>query len=151
MAAQTCRWESMARRKPTAGRARRQELDLAASSDPAAEEPAERDIEVTDDRSAEDGIDQLYAYDSAALELWKDRLSQYVDAQGALDALRLRPCSEQPWPAANNPMLGYLIERSIEIADEDGLGAAVAWLAANSWFEGAIAERSRFVRLLDAD
>jgi hypothetical protein len=103
------------------------------------------------DDDFEDAIAQLYADDSEALTRWKDRLSQYVDGQGTLDALRLRPMSEQPWPAANNPMLGYLVERSIEIADEKGLGAAVAWIAANAWFEGAIAERSRFIRFLDSD
>ena len=84
-------------------------------------------------------------------KLGTDRLSQYVDNQGTLDALRLRPSSEQPWPAFDNPMLGYLVERAVEIAEDDGLGAAVGWLAANAWFEGAIAERSRFIRLLDAD
>jgi hypothetical protein len=96
-------------------------------------------------------ISELYADDSEALARWKDRLSGYVDLQGTLDALRLRPSSEQPWPAFDNPMLGYLKERGAEIADNDGLDAAIAWLAANSWFEGAIAERSRFIRLLDAD
>jgi hypothetical protein len=107
--------------------------------------------EYPDDDLFNSEIAQLYADDSEALAHWKDRLSQYVDAQGTLDALRLRPSSEQPWPAFDNPMLGYLVERSVEIAEDSGLGAAVAWLAANSWFEGAIAERSRFIRLLDAD
>ena len=96
-------------------------------------------------------IAQLYADDSEALARWKDRLSGYVDLQGTLDALRLRPSSEQPWPAFDNPMLGYLKERGAEIAANNGLDAAITWLAANSWFEGAIAERSRFIRLLDAD
>ena len=104
-----------------------------------------------DDVDLDAEIAQLYADDSEALARWKDRLSGYVDLQGTLDALRLRPSSEQPWPAFDNPMLGYLKERGVEIAGNDGLDAAVAWLAANSWFEGAIAERSRFIRLLDAD
>jgi hypothetical protein len=98
-----------------------------------------------------EGIAQLYADDSAALAQWKERLTNYVDLQGTLDALRLRPSSEQPWPAADNAMLGYLKDRSAEIAEADGIEAAIAWLAVNSWFEGAIAERSRFIRLLDAD
>ena len=98
-----------------------------------------------------DGIAQLYADDSAALAHWKDRLSRYVDLQGTLDALRLRPSSEQPWPSGDNAMLCYLKERAAEIEAVDGLDAAIAWLASNSWFEGAIAERSRFIRLLDAD
>jgi hypothetical protein len=104
-----------------------------------------------DDVDLDAEIAQLYADDSEALARWKDRLSGYVDLQGTLDALRLRPSSEQPWPAFDNPMLGYLKERGAEIAGNDGLDAAIAWLAANSWFEGAIAERSRFIRLLDAD
>jgi len=35
---------------------------------------------------------------------------------------------------ADNPMLGYLVDRSAEIAGEEGLGAALAWLASNAWF-----------------
>ncbi len=97
------------------------------------------------------GIAHLYADDSAALALWKDRLSVYVDLQGQLDALRLRPSSEPPWPGSDNPMLAYLEARTAEITATEGTEAATAWLAANAWFEGAIAERSRFVRLLDAD
>jgi hypothetical protein len=104
-----------------------------------------------DEADFDSEIAQLYADDSEALARWKDRLSGYVDLQGTLDALRLRPSSEQPWPAFDNPMLGYLKERGAEIAAHDGLDAAIAWLAANAWFEGAIAERSRFIRLLDAD
>jgi hypothetical protein len=99
----------------------------------------------------EDAIAHLYEDGGAALARWKDRLSQYVDLQGTLDALRLRPSSEQPWPAFDNPMLGYLKERSAEIVAKDGLEAAVTWLAANAWFEGALAERSRIIRVLDAD
>ena len=103
------------------------------------------------DEDFDDGIEHLYEDGGAALARWKDRLSEYVDLQGTLDALRLRPSSEQPWPAFDNPMLGYLKERTGEIVDKDGLVAAITWLAANAWFEGAIAERSRFSRLLDAD
>ena len=98
-----------------------------------------------------DGVAHLYADRSAALEVWKDRLGSYVDLQGALDALRLRPSSEPPWPADDNPMLAYLEQRTAEIVETDGTAAAIAWLGANAWFEGAIAERSRFARLLDAD
>jgi hypothetical protein len=112
---------------------------------------AEPDVEVEVDDDLEVEFATLYADDSEALARWKDQLSEYVDLQGTLDALRLRPSSEQPWPAFDNPMLGYLRERGTEIAAQDGLAAAVAWLAANAWFEGAIAERSRFIRLLDAD
>jgi hypothetical protein len=104
-----------------------------------------------DDIDFEDAIAHLYEDGGPALARWKDRLSQYVDLQGTLDALRLRPSSEQPWPAFDNPMVGYLKERTAEIVAKDGLEAAVTWLAANAWFEGALAERSRFIRLLDAD
>jgi hypothetical protein len=120
-----------------------------AAGDAAGDEHAESGDADLDDGEYE--FAQLYADDSEALARWKDRLSSYVDLQGTLDALRLRPSSEQPWPAFDNPMLGYLKERGAEIAAHDGLDAAMAWLAANSWFEGAIAERSRFIRLLDAD
>jgi hypothetical protein len=87
--------------------------------------------------------------DSVALARWKDRLSEYVDRQGSLDALRLRSPSEPPWPATDNPMLGYLSERSQEIATEDGIDTALAWLARCAWFEGAISERARIARLVD--
>src|SRR5262245_30072943 len=109
---------------------------------------ASGDGAVDDDLEIE--FSELYADDSEALARWKDRLSAYVDLQGTLDALRLRPSSEQPWPAFDNPMLGYLKERAGEIAANDGVDAAIAWLAANVWFEGSLAERSRFIRLLDA-
>ena len=104
----------------------------------------ERDIDFAD-LLADDGGD------GAALERWKDRLSPYVDNQGGLDALRLRSPSERPWPAADNPMLAYLSERSREIACEDGLDAALAWIIRHAWFEGAIAERARIARLVDND
>jgi len=48
-------------------------------------------------------------------------------------------------------MLAYLEERTAEIAATESMDAAIAWLSANAWFEGAIAERSRFARFLDAD
>ena len=89
--------------------------------------------------------------ESVALAHWKDRLSDYVDRQGALDALRLRTPTEAPWPALDNPMLGYLRDRTAEIESEDGIGVALAWLARNAWFEGAIAERARITRLIDED
>ena len=103
------------------------------------------------DRTPDDKIVDLGGDDSAVLEKWKDRLGSYVDAQGTLDALRLRHPTEPPWPAADNPMLGYLYERSREIVISEGADTALAWLASNAWFEGAIAERSRFARHLNTD
>jgi hypothetical protein len=102
-----------------------------------------------DDLSAEERMAELTAAESAARARWDDRLGRYVDLQGPLDVLRLRPKTEPPWPTSDNPMLGYLVDRSAEIAAADGLGAALAWLASNAWFEGAVAERSRFARFLD--
>ena len=89
--------------------------------------------------------------DSDAHARWKDELSAYVDAQGLLDALRLRSESEAPWPARDNPMLCYITERAHEIAATKGPDAAFDWLALNAWFEGAIAERSRFARAIEND
>ncbi len=103
------------------------------------------------DRTADEKIVDLGAEDSVALGKWKDRLGRYVDGQGTLDALRLRRPSEPPWPAPDNPMLGYLYERSREIVLTEGADTALAWLASNAWFEGAIAERSRFARHLNND
>jgi hypothetical protein len=125
------------------------EPDSTAVSDLSYWSHAESDDPLDDE--LEDAIAHLYEDGGPALARWKDQLSSYVDLQGTLDALRLRPSSEQPWPAFDNPMLGYLKERAAEIVAKDGLEAGVTWLAANAWFEGALAERSRFVRLLDAD
>jgi hypothetical protein len=88
---------------------------------------------------------------SLALARWKSRLTAYIDGQGALDALRLRSASEPPWPSTDNPMVGYLSERGTEIATDDGVAGALAWLARKAWFEGAIAERARIARLIDRD
>jgi hypothetical protein len=104
-----------------------------------------------DDRGESTGVEHLRAEASDALERWSDRLAAYVDVQGKLDALRLRPPTEPPWPASDNAMLGYLVERAAEIEGESGLGRALAWLASNAWFEGALAERTRFARFVDAD
>jgi hypothetical protein len=107
-----------------------------------------------DDRGSNVEIADLLADDddgSLALERWKSRLAAYVDGQGALDALRLRSPSEPPWPATDNPMVEYLSERGNEIATDDSVAGALAWLARKAWFEGAIAERARIARLIDRD
>ena len=106
------------------------------------------------DRGLDEDIADLLAGDeddSVALASWKDRLSDYVDGQGSLDALRLRSPSEPPWPATENPMVGYLSARGKEIAVESGFDVALDWLARNAWFEGAISERARIARLIDED
>ena len=118
-------------------------------------DPGARPEEVSlDDHDMDVEIAELLAEeggDSLALARWKERLSAYVDRQGSLDALRLRSQSEAPWPAIDNPMLGYLTERSAEIAGERGVDAALDWLARNAWFEGTIAERARIAGLIDQD
>ncbi len=86
---------------------------------------------------------------SAARSRWNDRLSEYVNKQGSLDAVRLRPLSEPPWPADENPMFSYLLERASEVAVESDLEAALRWLGLNVWLEGCLAERTRVFRALD--
>ncbi len=110
-------------------------------------------FEGRDDIDLDDEIVELLVDEagSMALARWRDRLSLYIDQQGALDALRLRTSTEPPWPAIDNPMLGYLIERSAEIGNGDGFEVALAWLAANAWFEGVVAERARIARRIDED
>jgi len=88
---------------------------------------------------------------SPAYARWSEQLDAYLAAQGALDALRLRPSDEAPWPDGTNPMLSYLRERAAELVSEEGLDAAIAWLARQAWFEAAIAERARMSRLLIDD
>ncbi len=91
------------------------------------------------------------AADSDAFARWSDDLDVYVQRQGALDALRLRPRSEAPWPGDDNPMLSYLRERASEIVDDEGADKAIAWLAQEAWFEATIAERARVARVLTDD
>jgi hypothetical protein len=86
---------------------------------------------------------------SAARNRWADQLTQYVNKQGSLDAIRLRPASEPPWPADENPMFSYLLERGSEIATEADLETALRWIARNAWLEGCIAERNRVLRALE--
>jgi hypothetical protein len=50
-----------------------------------------------------------------------------------------------------NPVVGYLSERGNEIAIDDSVAGALAWLARKVWFEGAIAERARIARLIYRD
>jgi hypothetical protein len=112
-------------------------------------------VDVLADQGLDDELSEFFAADddavSAARNRWRDRLADYVDRQGPLDALRLRPVSEPPWPGDDNPMYAYLLERSSEIAAESDLETALQWLGLNAWFEGCIAERSRVSRLLEDD
>jgi hypothetical protein len=121
------------------------------SVSPPAGEPPGVDHERLLDRTDDEKFVDLSGEESAALAKWRDRLGGYVEGQGTLDALRLRRPSDPPWPAPDNPMFGYLYERGREIVLTDGTDTALAWLASNAWFEGAIAERSRFARHLNTD
>ena len=117
-------------------------------------EDGEPTLDVFADQGLDDELSEFFAADdypaSAARHRWRDRLAAYADRQG-LDALRLRPMSEPPWPADDNPMYSYLLERSSEIASESDVETALRWLGLNAWFEGCIAERSRVSRLLEDD
>ena len=58
------------------------------------------EMTAADDVTVED-VAELDADDSEARARWNDRLSDYVDLQGALDVLRLRPRTEPPWPTSD--------------------------------------------------
>ncbi|HVJ96962.1 MAG TPA: hypothetical protein VNC41_09040 [Acidimicrobiia bacterium] len=104
-----------------------------------------------DDLDGPDAIDlgiDTPAADSAARVQWRNHLDQYFRNQGGVDALRLRPSDEAPWPQDDNPMYRYLVERAGELADTEDPAAAMQWLASRAWFEATLAERSRVARLL---
>jgi hypothetical protein len=104
-----------------------------------------------DDLEGLDAIDlgiQDPAATSEARTQWRAHLDEYVRSQGGIDALRLRPSDEAPWPQDDNPMYRYLVERAAELADSQDQEAAIQWLAARTWFEATLAERSRVARML---
>ena len=72
------------------------------------------------------------------IERFSDRLAVYLDNQSAVESLRRTDMPQFPWPDAYNPMLEYLLHRSEEMAESDRRPAAVSWLAAHAWFEGAL-------------
>lgn len=63
---------------------------------------------------------------SPALALWGERLNSYLDGQEGVEALRPRAQPNPPWPEADNPMLGYLLARAMEI-HEEGTGPRQRW------------------------
>jgi hypothetical protein len=104
-----------------------------------------------DDLEGLDAIDlgiQDPAAESEARTQWRAHLDEYVRSQGGIDALRLRPSDEAPWPQDDNPMYRYLVERAGELANSQDQEAAMQWLAARTWFEATLAERSRVARML---
>jgi hypothetical protein len=87
---------------------------------------------------------------SHALALWRERLTGYLDGQEGIEALRSRAQPNPPWPEADNPMLGYLLARAMEIHEEQGPEAAMAWVAVHAWFESALDTRAELIRHLGA-
>ena len=77
---------------------------------------------------------------------WAASLQRYQHELGTADALRHQPMTIRPWPAPNNPMLGYLMDETLEIAEHHTLAAAIVWLAEHAWCEGAIAEHAALTR-----
>ena len=87
---------------------------------------------------------------SPAIELWGDRVSSYIDGQEGVGTLRSRIQPNPPWPESDNPMLGYLIARAMEIHEEHGPESAIAWVAVHAWFESALDTRAEMIRHLGA-
>ncbi|TDO45923.1 hypothetical protein EV643_112253 [Kribbella sp. VKM Ac-2527] len=73
-----------------------------------------------------------------SLSQWAEQLEQYLDEQASVEHLRERQMPQPPWPANDNPMLGYLLTRAQEIAANEGQRTALVWLAAHAWFEGGL-------------
>lgn len=65
-------------------------------------------------------------------------LLAYADRQATVQHLRRRTAPDFPWPDAYNPMLKYLVEQAVHIADTEGRDTALVWLAVHAWFEGAL-------------
>ena len=88
--------------------------------------------------------------DSPAVALWSERLDSYMDGQEGVEALRRRIQPNPPWPEADNPMLGYLIARAMEIYEEQGPEPAITWVAVHAWFESALDVKADLIRRLGA-
>ncbi len=87
---------------------------------------------------------------SPARVLWGERLNSYLDGQEGIESLRSRIHPNPPWPEADNPMLGYLLARAMEIVVEDGPETAMTWLAVHAWFESALDTRAELIHHLGA-
>lgn len=76
-----------------------------------------------------------------------DELEAYLDAQHpVVGELRHRSMPDPPRPDDQNPMLAYVLGRASEIAESDGVQAAVVWASVHGWFEGVLSERDRTLR-----
>lgn len=87
---------------------------------------------------------------SSACERWNEQLTQYLEGQDGVEALRLRSQPHPPWPELDNPMTGYLIEQAAEICERHNLESALAWAVVHAWFETALDTRAAIIRQLGA-
>jgi len=90
------------------------------------------------------------AENGAAFERWAAQLEPYLEGQDGVEALRSRSQPHSPWPEDDNPMVRYLIDRSQEIHETDGLQSALAWAVAHAWFESSLDTRASIIRQLGA-
>lgn len=77
-------------------------------------------------------------------------MNGYIAGQEGVEALRPRIQPNPPWPEPDNPMLGYLLARAMEIHEENGPESAIAWVAVHAWFESALDTRAELIRHLGA-
>jgi len=81
-------------------------------------------------------------YEAPVLPEHAAALEAYLDGQVAVAELRKQAMPGAPWPTAENPMLAYLLhaakDRFENGPDAGDLRAVLVWLAAHSWFEGAL-------------
>jgi hypothetical protein len=86
--------------------------------------------------------------DSAALAKWQDRLDAYLRGQSGVEDLRSRSQPHPPWPDLDSPMVGYLIERALEIFEQSGPESAITWAVVHAWFESTLETRASLIRHL---
>jgi hypothetical protein len=81
-------------------------------------------------------VDLLLIVDDGgeAVEKWRNRLLPYLDEHQRLEQARRAPEPGPPWPAEDNPVLGYLIERAREVAANERERRVRVTRCA--WFEG---------------
>jgi hypothetical protein len=81
-------------------------------------------------------------------------LVAYVDEQDEVlgdSSIRHTEMPEPPWPAQDNPMLTYLLERAARIALDDNVSNALTWLATHAWFEGHLDGLATLFREISAE
>jgi hypothetical protein len=72
-------------------------------------------------------------------QIISNQLHAYCDSQKLTARLAGRMSqSDTPWPAADNPMLRYLIANAIWLVETEGVPSALLWLATHAWFEGGL-------------